>query len=112
MKILYISINDETAYEYDCSQALDASQQAFLDKMDRDMEKGIRLQGDLITHPDRQQRARFIALNLLKAVAQENHAVLSVSCAWLVSRLPDLNEVRFTKTGSSIDIELLETNPG
>ena len=108
MKILNIYIDDQSVHEYDRSQALEDQQLAFLDKMDSDMEKGIKLQGELIANPDKQQRANFVALNLLKAISQDNHASISVSCAWLANRFPNLIEVHINKTDGTIEVELVE----
>jgi len=108
MKILNIYIDDQSVHEYDRSQALEDQQLAFLDKMDSDMEKGIKLQGELIANPDKQQRANFVALNLLKAISQDTHASISVSCAWLANRFPNLIEVHINKTDGTIEVELVE----
>ena len=108
MKKLDIYINDQIVFECDSSQPLDDQRLAFLDKMDSDMGKGIRVQGELIANPDKQQRARFIALNLLKAISQDNHASISVSCAWLANRFSNLIEVHINKADGTIEVELVE----
>lgn len=111
MKNLNIYIDDQSVFEYDSSQLLDDQQLAFLDKMDSDMEKGIKVQGELISKPDKQQRARFIALNLLKAISQDNHASISVSCAWLANRFSNLREVHIKRIDGSFEVELVEEKP-
>jgi len=108
MKKLNIYIDDESVLEYDSSQSLDEQQLAFLDKMDRDMEKGIKLQGELIANPDKQQRAKFVALNLLRAISHDNQASISVSCAWLANRFSNLIEVHINQTDGTIEVELVE----
>ena len=72
------------------------------------MEQGIKVQGELISNPDKQQRAEFIALNLLKGISQENQASISVSCAWLANRFSNLIEVHINKTNGTIEVELVE----
>lgn len=108
MKSLTIFVNDNAVYEYDRETALDGRQQAFLEKMDSDMGRGFKIQGELITSPDSQQRARFVAMNLIKALQQENEAAISVSCAYLSTRLPGLAEVRANDHEGTVKIELLE----
>ncbi|WP_126454387.1 hypothetical protein [Sulfuriflexus mobilis] len=108
MKRLTIFINDLAVYEYDRDTALDEWQQAFLEKMDSDMGRGFTIQGELIAHPDSQQRARFVVMNLIKALQQENEAAISVSCAYLSTRLPGLVEVHANDHEGTVKIELLE----
>lgn len=108
MKKLSIFVNNEAVYEYDREISLDERQVAFLDKMDADMERGIKIRGELIANPDNHQRARFVAMNLIKALQQENEAAISVSCAYLASRLPGLVEVYANDHEGTVKIELVE----
>ena len=48
---------------YDRSQILPVQQKDYLDKMDKEMDKGIVLVEQLIEQPDRQQKTQFVALN-------------------------------------------------
>lgn len=93
MKTLSIFVNDNEVHHYDCDGYLSDEQLAFLDRMDQDMDRGFKIQGRLIEQPDAQQRARFVALNLIRALRQENPAGVTVSCAYLCQRLPRLSEV-------------------
>jgi hypothetical protein len=108
MKLLTIFANDNIVYEHDRDKVLDERQIAFLDKMDGDMDRGIKIQGELITHPDTKQRATFVAMNLLKALKQENNAIIAASCTYLAQRLPALIEVRAKDQGDGLTIELVE----
>ena len=65
---LTIHTNEQMVYGIDRNQVLDDGKLAFLDNMDRSMDDGIKLYGELIQQPDRQQRATFVAMNLLKAL--------------------------------------------
>lgn len=108
MQSLSIIVNDETAYEYDKSTELSEQQREFLDKMDQDMARGLKIRGELISNPDTQQRATFIAMNLLKALMQQDEAKIMVSCAYLASRLPKLGEVQARDQNGGVVIELVE----
>lgn len=108
MKKLTIFINDQPAHECDREIYLDDEQLKFLDQMDADMDRGVKIQGELFANPDEKQRAKFIAMNLIKALQQENDAARFSSCAYLVSRLPGLVEVRASDLENSIHIELVE----
>jgi len=108
MKILSIFINDQVVYEYDRDTVIEKEKLEFLDKMDADMEKGITIQGELISSPDQQQRARFVVLNLIKALQQENNAIISASCAYLANRHPALLEVHANDHDSGINIKFVD----
>lgn len=77
MKLLTIISNDNVVYEHDRDKVLDERQIAFLGKMDGDMDRGIKIQGELITHPYTKQRATFVAKNLIKALKQVNNAIIA-----------------------------------
>jgi len=47
-------------------------------------------------------------MNLLKALKQDNEAIIFVSCAYLTNRLPALIEVRAMDQGNRVTIELVE----
>ena len=108
MNKLVIFINNEVVYEYDRVVMLEVEQSSFLDKMDNDMKVGIRIQSELLENPDDLQRATFIAMNLIKALRQNNDATVFATCAYLVNRLPELVEVHANDYEDSIKIEFIE----
>lgn len=83
-------------------------QLAFLDNMDRSMDAGIKLYGEQIAEPDIKQCATFVAMNLLRALQQENGAIAYASGACLVNRCPSLTEVYAKDEGDKVIIELVE----
>jgi len=108
MKKLTVFINDQIVYENDQEITFEDRQLAFLDKMDSDMERGIKIEGELITNPGSKQRATFIALNLIKALQHDGQAKIAVSFANLANRHPALIEVHANDHGSNVKIELVE----
>lgn len=109
MKSLTFHINDEIAYECDRQTTLDTSQLGFLDKMDSDMNRGFKINGQLCSEPDLKQRARFVTMNLLKALQQDNQSVIAASCAYLTQRLPALVEIHIKRQQNNpIEIEFVE----
>ena len=72
------------------------------------MGKGIKVRGHLQLDPDSEQRATFVVMNVIKALQQENEAVISASCAYLVKRHPALIEVHADDDVDSVKIELIE----
>lgn len=107
METLCIVVNGEPAYEYDKTTELNAQQRSFLDKMDQDMSRGIKIHGELISNPDTQACATFIAMNLLKALMQKDDAKIRVSCAYLCDRLPELNTIEARDQDGRVQIELI-----
>lgn len=107
MRALKLFINEQLVFEYDRDTELSDKQLEFLDKMDSDMARGIKINGELLPRPDTHQCAKFVALNLIKALRQENSAAVSVSSAYLSNRLPTLNEVHAKDQGDSIALDFI-----
>ena len=108
MNKLAVLINNEIVFEFDRELSFADQQLAFLDKMDSDMDSGIKIHGELLANPDSQQRASFVVMNLIKALQQDNEAVITASCAYLVNRFPRLIEVHANDHGKSVKIELID----
>jgi len=108
MNKLVVFVNNEIVFEFDRDLTFEDQQLAYLDRMDSDMESGIKIQGELLVNPDSQQRATFVVMNLIKALQQENEAVISASCAYLVNRHPALIEVHANDHADTVKIELIE----
>ena len=108
MSNLSIFINDQLISEYDRSTELDDNQRGFLDKMDADMDRGVRISGKLISSPDSKQRVSFVTMNLLNALQQDDDARIALYCAYLTSRLPHTLEVHVSGQGDGIAIEFIE----
>jgi hypothetical protein len=108
MNKLVVFINNEIVFKFDRDLKIEDQQLAFLDRMDSDMDRGFKIQGKLLLNPDGQQRATFVAMNLIKALQQENEAAISSSCAYLVNRNPALIEVHANDDDNAVKIELIE----
>lgn len=109
MSKMTIFINEQPVYEYDKTLLLNDQQLAFLDRMDQDMDRGLKIHAELISAPDTRQRATFVAMNLIKALLKEEDAKIQVSCAYLASRLPELSEVHARDQGGKVTIDLIES---
>jgi hypothetical protein len=107
MTHLNILINDQLAFEYDRSEVLDDQQLQFIERMDRDMDGGIRMYGELMAEPDAEQKARFVAMNLIKSLRQEDHARIAASCAYLSHQLPPIVEVHARDQDGRVNIEFV-----
>lgn len=105
---LFVYINDEVVFDFDKEHSLEEQQVAFLDQMDSDMGQGIKIKGELLTNPDNKQRATFVSMNLIKAIQQDNDAIIFASCAYLANRYPELTEVHANDHDGSVKIEFIE----
>lgn len=106
-KLLAVLLNGIAQLEYDRDRPLPPHQAAYLDKMDTKMDAGI-LDGDAtIENPDINQRARFIAANLLNSMKLNDEEMTAALCTWLANRLPDLKQVKIDEDGDRISIDLV-----
>ena len=104
---LAIFVNDEPVFEYDRKIELDDQQLAFLDKMDNDMSQGFKIQGEMIVDSAPGQRAEFVAMNLIKALRQDNEASVMVCCAYLTQRNSELREVRVSDADKGVVVNFV-----
>ena len=104
---LTVVINGEAILEYDRNKALSSSQQAFLDRMDAQMDVGVTLGGQKITSPDQLQRAQFVAVHLIEALQQENEPHAAASCAYLANRIPELKQVKADADNTDVHVDLV-----
>lgn len=107
MSKIKLFFKEQIVFDFDKELVLEESQVAFLDKMDSDMDKGVKINGQLFTEPDSKQRAEFVVMNLFKALQHDNQSVITASCAYLSSRLPDVDEVRVSEQEKGIKVEFI-----
>lgn len=105
--MMAVFLNGIAQLEYDRSRPLPDHQAVYLEKMDARMAAGIRVGEEIIEHPDENQRARFVAANLLHAIKSNNESMAAALCSYLATRLPELKQVRFDENGGDVAIELI-----
>ena len=109
--VLTILIDNQPQLEFDRSQGLPDRQLAYLDRMDAQMDTGIRLDDEQVEQPDTLQRAQFVALHLIEALQQDNDALVAASCAYLARRLADLKQVKALSVEGGFTLELVFDEP-
>jgi hypothetical protein len=102
-----VLLNGIAQLEYDRDKPLPPHQAAYLDKMDTKMKAGIMLGNETIENPDLNQRAQFVAANLLSAKKSNDESMSAALCSWLASRMPDLQQVKISKDGDNVSIDLV-----
>ena len=105
--MMAVFLNGIAQLEYDRSRPLPDHQAVYLEKMDARMAAGIRVGEEIIEHPDENQRARFVAANLLHAIKSDNESMAAALCSYLATRLPELKQVRFDENEGDVAIELI-----
>ncbi|MDH3871072.1 MAG: hypothetical protein OEU44_02535 [Gammaproteobacteria bacterium] len=105
--MMAVFLNGIAQLEYDRSKPLPDHQAVYLEKMDARMAAGIRVGEETIEHPDENQRARFVAANLLHAIKSNNESMAAALCSYLATRLPELKQVRFDENEGDVAIELI-----
>lgn len=105
-KLMVVVINGELKLEYDRQKSISELQQKYLLKMDRDMDSGISVEGNRIEFPDKVQRAKFVADQLVHAYLKDNDQQIAALCAYLAKTLPDLTQVRIDSVDDNYNIDL------
>ena len=109
MSKLVVVFNGQSVVEYDRNISLPGQQREYLDRMDESMDNGIDLNGEYIAEPDAQQRAKFVAMQLVHALIDSKDPMIAAMCAYLASRLPTLQQVKAEEQDEHISLELVFT---
>lgn len=107
MSVLVAVVNGESKIEYDRSRPLPENQLAYLDKMDEKMEMGIPSGQGNIFAPDLEQKAQFVASQLMMAISTDNEQLIAASMAYLANRLPELKQVSAEEKDGQTQITLI-----
>jgi len=104
---LVVLVNGESRLEYDRSKVLSDRQRVYLDRMDRQMDAGIRVGGDWIEQPQPMQRASFVAGQLVDALQREDEGLIAACCSYLADRLPELKQIKARILSAGFSVELV-----
>jgi len=104
---LTILLNRIAQLEYHRDRPLPEHQALHLDNMDQKMDQGILLGDTTIDNPDINQRAQFVAANLVHAIKNDQEANAAAMCTWLANRLPELKQVKIEEQGNEVSINLV-----
>ncbi len=107
MANLAVVINGQKILDYDRNKRLPGIQRRFLDEMDVRMRtEGIQLGSEWVPNPGIDACAQYVANLLINALLAEQDARAAATCAWLATRLPDLQQVRALSDAEGMRIEL------
>ena len=71
------------------------------------MDEGIEINGEMISSPDKIQRANYVAMSLLYGIKKNSEGMNSATCGYLSTRLPELKQIRALKKGGEITFDLI-----
>lgn len=74
--IMAVLINGIAQLEYDRNKALTDYQLTYLDKMDKKMDAGINIDGEIIESPELNQKIQFVVANMLSAMKSDRKSVV------------------------------------
>lgn len=104
---LRIVLNGSEIHEYEKNTRHPGKQRELLDNMDLDMDEGIEIDGNVISSPDKMQRAQYVAMSLLFGIEMKSDGLVSAACGYLVTRLPDLKQVRAVENDKVVTMDLI-----
>lgn len=71
------------------------------------MDEGIETNGEIISSPNKTQRANYVAMSLLYGIENNNEAMFAATCDYLVNRLPELKQIRSVENNDEITMDLI-----
>jgi hypothetical protein len=98
--ILAVLLNGVAQLEYNRDKQLPPHQELYLEKMDTKMDEGIQVDNKMISNPDINQRAQFVAGNLADAILNDQESAAAALCSYLAKILPDLKQMKITQSSS------------
>ena len=104
---LRVILNGNEVHEYEQNTRYPGKQREYFDNMDLDMDEGVEIDGELINSPDKMQRAQYVAMSLLYGIQMKSEGLVSAACGYLVTRLPDLKQIRAVEEGEAVTMDLI-----
>lgn len=98
--IFAVIFNDVPQLEYDRSKPLPERQHQFLEKMDQELNSQIVMGEEVIQNPGVEEKAQFVAINLVNALKNSNDNVAAAMCSYLAIRIPNLKQVKVNEDDS------------
>lgn len=79
----------------------------FFTRMDSDMDQGWQMSRTWVDNPNREERCQIAASKMLDAISSENQTVLMLMAGYIMSRYPQVREVRIDTSGDMTETELI-----
>ncbi|HEY5602172.1 MAG TPA: hypothetical protein VIM41_03610 [Gammaproteobacteria bacterium] len=105
--IFSVVFNDNPELEFDRGKPLSERQLQFLEKMDQELNTQIVMGDEVILNPGLEEKAQFVAINLVNALTGSNDGVAAAMCSYLATRVPDLKQVIVNSNNGQVLINLI-----
>ncbi len=79
----------------------------FFDNIDRDMDKGWQMSRDWVDRPDQVQRCQIVGDKMLTAMHNDNKEMLVLLSAYVLTRVPGVQEIHIDTNGEMLETELV-----
>ncbi|MDQ7016753.1 MAG: hypothetical protein Q9N68_10310 [Gammaproteobacteria bacterium] len=80
---------------------------AFFQQLDADMDRGWQMSRDWIEAPDQYQRCQIVADKIVSALHRQNQKMGVLLAAYILKRVPGIQEVVVDTTGEMGETELI-----
>ncbi len=79
----------------------------FFDKIDKDMDNGWQMSRDWVQSPNQEQRCQIVGDKMLTAMHNDNQQLMVLLSAYVLARVPTVNELRIDTNGEMLETELI-----
>lgn len=98
---------DEVSQTIEVDENLLKQGEDFFAKMDSDMDQGWQMSRTWVDNPNREERCQIAANKMLDAISAENQTLLMLMAGYIMSRYPQVREVRIDTAGDMKETELV-----
>lgn len=98
---------DEVSKTIEVAEDLLKEGEDFFRKMDKDMDQGWQMSRTWVDNPNQIERCQIAASKLLDAISAENETLLMLMAGYIMSRYPQVREVRIDTAGDMMETEFV-----
>lgn len=98
---------DEVSQTIEVGDELLREGEEFFAKMDSDMDQGWQMSRTWVDNPNKIERCQIAANKMLDAISAENQTLLMLMAGYIMSRYPQVREVRIDTSGDMTETELV-----
>jgi len=98
---------DEVSKTIEVGEDLLKEGEDFFAKMDSDMDQGWQMSRTWVDNPNQVERCQIAANKMLDAISAENQTLLMLMAGYIMSRYPQVREVRIDTSGDMTETELV-----
>ncbi len=104
---LVVVLNSNKAIEYHRDRPLTEKQVKDLELADVKLQSGIQLGDQFIKHPTDSDKALFMSHQLVVALENNRESIIALSCAYIATRYPDIQQIRASTIDGQVSIQLI-----